>query len=304
MEQDQRRPQSMKISTSGRSLAKAKKVSQSAVDLYATQDRQRQPPPIRRPMKMLDKKSSKNLLESARASSRPQTALEVKTTIKEEEEEEEEEEVEQEKKKKPTPRGNTLESLMTKKRSPARKSSSRKSGGIPQSPGVKMHMNFAEQAMAAVKKRKSKRFTTPKKKKNVTVVEPTVRGPPVVPVSSRPPVVPVSNKTEESPKRKTPKIPKRTSSRRLLNRVEKPKEKKLDQVSISSNQLGLFVVPNVHDGKEFVQIVRNCVSDFSIIEIFSPTQYTTHRYVQRTNDRVFKSVIVCTRSEARLRWTL
>ena len=166
-------------------------------------------------------------------------------------------------------------------------------------------MNFAEQAMAAVKKRKSKRFTTPKKKKNVTVFEPSVRGPPVVPVSSRPPVVPVSssNKSEESPKRKTPKIPKRTSSRRLLNRVEKPKEKKLDQVSISSNQLGLFVVPNVHDGKECVQIVRNSVRDL-LIEIFSPNNYTTHRYVQRTNDRVFKSVIVCTRSEARLRWML
>lgn len=235
----------MKIqsSSSGRSLAKAKKVSQSAVDVLDSQ-RQRQRPPIRKPMKMLDRKSSKNLLASAKASLRP------KSVIEEEEEETQttttnvEDEQETDKKKK-APRGNPLKSLMTQ-RSPSRKSSSRKSGGIPESPGVKMHMSFAEQAMAAVKKRKSKRFTTPRKKKHVTVVEPVVRDP----------VVLSNNEPPASSAKKTPKIPKRTSSRRLLNKVERPKEKKLQQISISSAQFGLFVVPNVNDGRECVQVVR------------------------------------------------
>ena len=234
----------MKIqsSSSGRSLAKAKKVSQSAVDVLDSQ-RQRQRPPIRKPMKMLDRKSSKNLLASAKASLRPKSVIEeeeeTQTTTTNVEDEQETD------KKKKAPRGNPLKSLMTQ-RSPSRKSSSRKSGGIPESPGVKMHMSFAEQAMAAVKKRKSKRFTTPRKKKHVTVVEPVVRDP----------VVLSNNEPPASSAKKTPKIPKRTSSRRLLNKVERPKEKKLQQISISSAQFGLFVVPNVNDGRECVQVVR------------------------------------------------
>ena len=278
MEQDQRRPQSMKISTSGRSLAKAKSIAVQVFDLYATQDRQRQPPPIRRPMKMLDKKSSKNLLESARAFSRPQTALEVKTTIMRRRRRKRKW---SRRRRRNLPRGNTLESLMTKNAHPLE---SHHENQVEFHNHLVNAMNFAEQAMAAVKKRKSKRFTTPKKK-NVTVVEPTIRRPPVVPVSSRPPVVPVSNKTEEPPKRKTLKIPKRTSSRRLLNRVEKPKEKKLDQVSISSNQL-VFLSSRMFMTERSVCRLYVISFDFSTSKFFTNTIYNT-QYVQRTNDRVF-----------------